>query len=554
MGSMVKSIDKEWRNSILSAIRAIFFAMLFTIPALLGAAVSLHDTYYSPKNKERPARKSTRYIILHTTEGASKGAGTKLQKNGEAHYMVDTSGRIYRIIDRKRVAFHCGRSMWNGLSSLDNYSIGIEVVGYHNKDLTASQYSSLNELIAELQKTYKLTDDKVLTHSMVAYGAPNQWHKRSHRGRKRCAMRMALPSVRKKLGLTSKPSYDPDVKAKRLVVADKELHQLLYSVEKKSTKPKTATATKSNTQKTKETASPSGKNVIGPKLSAWDIAKSAYNRETTHYIFPDGTIKTGAEITDWKKMVRGTVVLLNQKPISSKKVEDINTPSTDTVVVASSGETTPNASMPSQPNEPLDEESAAIIYAQKEEKQGNIIGPGRSAWDIARDAYNSENTLYIFPNGTTKKGTEIKNWRQMPSGTKVIAHEDDQNPVEEVNSLASIGFTADDIEKAASSALAVIAGAEWNHERTIYVLPDGTYYKGNELDGEKLAKLSPDTKVFSGYRVGGPVSANNPAFNICGPSWCDEGTHFLFPNGTIVTGDKVDPKKIPAKAMILYKD
>ncbi|MBR0056492.1 MAG: N-acetylmuramoyl-L-alanine amidase, partial [Kiritimatiellae bacterium] len=226
------------RGSSNRAIPAVAAALAFflALAAPAFAAVPLLDTYYSPKNAERPVRSSTRFIILHTTEGAARGAGTKLQKNGEAHYMVDEAGRIYRIIDRKRVAYHCGRSMWNGLSSLDNYAIGIEVVGFHNKDPNAAQCKAIKSLLAELKKVYKVPDDRVLTHSMVAYGAPNQWHKRSHRGRKRCAMRMALPSVRRKLGLNAKPSYDPDVKAGRLVVADQALQKVLYSVEKKSAK------------------------------------------------------------------------------------------------------------------------------------------------------------------------------------------------------------------------------------------------------------------------------------------------------------------------------
>ena len=68
----------------------------------------------------------------------------------------------------------------------------------------------------------------MLTHSQVAYGAPNKWQPRSHRGRKRCGMMFAMPSVRSKLNLTARPAFDPDVKAGRLVVGDAYLAQVLY--------------------------------------------------------------------------------------------------------------------------------------------------------------------------------------------------------------------------------------------------------------------------------------------------------------------------------------
>lgn len=425
------------------------FLFLFALlpPFAAHSAVGLLDTYYSPLNRQRPVRKSTRYIVLHTTEGACRGAGEKLQARGEAHYMVDRAGRIYRIIDRKRIAYHCGRSMWNGRTSLDDCSVGIEVEGYHNKDLTKAQTKALRELIQELKKVYGIPDDRVLTHSMVAYGAPNQWHRRSHRGRKRCAMRMALPSARRALGLMSKPEYDPDVKAGRLIVADKELHQLLYSVERKK------------------------------KASAASGAPA---------------------------------------------------------------------------HAPVDEESASLLY-EKRENTGNVIGPGRTAWDIARDAYNAKSTVYELPDGMRIAGDKVANFKTMKSGTKVFVAEGESNEPEKMSSIgAAVG--SGDFKKLLSDALVAIAGEEWNSSRTVYVLPKGAYYRGDELDAAKIATLTPDTSVLSGYRVGGPVTSKTPAFNICGAGWQSSDTFFLPPGEKMISGDKIDPKKIKPGTMVFYKD
>jgi hypothetical protein len=399
-----------------TALRRWCGALLVFAALSADAAVPFLDTYYSPKNRSRAIRKETRFIILHTTEGGVRGAGEKLARYGEAHYMIDEVGRIYRIIDRKRVAYHSGRSMWDGRTSLDSCSIGIEMVGKHNRSLTNAQCKALRELLAELKLIYRVPDTRILTHSMVAYGAPNRWQPRSHRGRKRCGMGMATVEVRSRLGLTQKPSSDPDVNAKRLVIADPDLHRILYG---------------------------------------------------------------------------------------------------------------------------RDDARAIVKYTAAE---SNVIGPGRSAWDVARDAYNSPDTIYVFPDGTRKTGKAITSWRAIPSGTQVLIGEGDINPVEKAQNL-TVGETP-----------ASIAGAEWNASRTLYVLPDGRYFRGHELTAATAAALPAGTRVLAGYMIDGPITARRPAFDFCGPGWNEPDTYFLFPDGSLVGGNAIDPAKIPRNTMVIFKN
>jgi hypothetical protein len=203
-------------------------ASVWLVALSVCAQLKISKAYYSPRNKERDRRTQTTLLILHTTEAPSASALRKLRDMGECHYCIDEAGRIYSIIDPRRVAFHAGRSMWNGKQAVDNFSIGIEVCGFQNKPLSAAQTKSLKDLIAYIKRSYKLTDTQVIPHSQVAYGAPNKWQKKNHRGRKRCGMQFAMPSVRAKLGLKSRPAKDPDVAARRLVVADAPLNEVLY--------------------------------------------------------------------------------------------------------------------------------------------------------------------------------------------------------------------------------------------------------------------------------------------------------------------------------------
>ncbi len=317
-----------------------------------AAALTIKDSY-SPRNRERPARKSTRYIILHTTEGPTKGSLNKVRDNGEAHYVVDPGGVVYRIIDKGRVAYHAGRSMWQGQRNLDEVSIGIEIVGYHNQPLNSSQYGALRILLDQLQGIYSVPDERVLPHSMVAYGAPNRWHRKSHRGRKRCAMLLSRSSVRRKLGLYAQPVFDPDVKAGRLVNADSYLAKVLYSETEQGAPPSASAPV--------ATPVPSGPMVIGGGLSAWDVARENYNSERTRYVFPNGSVKRGNEIRDWKKIPPGTRVV-------------------------------------------FDEDHEVEAHSERVREIGV---DGASAADIAGEEITSANTIYFLPDGRVRTGVEL---------------------------------------------------------------------------------------------------------------------------------------------------
>lgn len=322
------------------------------------AVLTFDNGFYSVRNKERDVRKSTSLIILHTTEAPSRSALRKLSDLGECHYCIDEGGRVYRIIDHRREAFHAGRSMWNGRANVDDFSVGIEVCGYHNKPLGAEQIRSLAALVGELKYVYKIPDQNVLAHSHVAYGAPNKWQKRSHRGRKRCGMMFALPSVRARLNLKARPSFDPDVKARRLVVADAYLAQVLYGAVQAK-------------QSVVALSAPS--NVIGKSRGAWDIARDAYDDPTTLYVMPDGSQKRGNQIGNFKLLPPGTKVTVNA---------------------------------------PADNRTETY----------QVVGINGRAQDIAGDEVLAAATIYVYPDGRYERGSQLKADAvlKLPYGTKVL--------------------------------------------------------------------------------------------------------------------------------------
>lgn len=386
------------------------------------SSLTLRD-YLSPLNAERAPRRATAFIILHTTEAPTRSALHQLYRYGEAHYLVDWKGVVYRIVDRRKVAFHAGRSMWEGQVNLDEISIGIEVVGYYDRDLNPAQYEALRILLADLKQIYRVPDHRILPHCMVAYGAPNRWHPRPHRGRKRCGLLFAMPDVRARLGLGDRPRVDPDVAQGRLVAADPYLEQALYG----------------------------------------------------------------------------------RRPPS---------------MIPLAG--TPSPTLP---------------------QSERVIQHGQTAWEVVGRQYRSSEVLYVFPNGQRFRGDEIRDWNRIPVGTRVshariAPGEETRGPVRE---LGRDGATAREL-----------AGVEYCAPTTFYVLPGGKVYGGHELTESQFRTLPAGTRLLVGYRSGGPVSRASPAYAICGPLWSSPETFYLFPDGSLRSGDTIREKLIPPGTRIFY--
>ncbi|MEK6808490.1 MAG: peptidoglycan recognition family protein, partial [Nanoarchaeota archaeon] len=274
------------------------------------------------------------------------------------------------ILDDNKMAKHAGRSIWEGRYNLDNYSIGIEIVGYHNKRNSEAQYIALRQLIALLQQKYNIPDRNVITHSMVAYGSPNKWHNENHRGRKRCAMLFATPEVRRKLGLTSKPTTDPDVMAGRVVVADKYLNNILYgssSLNNTKQKSKITDATRIEISDSQTENEFEGFREIGVDgINPWQIAGKEYASSSTVYFLKDGKVRRGDQLSKYN---------LNRLPQGTKIL-------------------------------------VGYVY-------GGHVSRGRSPIKICGSEWNYPSTYYRLPDGVIKSGDEI-NQQKIPKGTLAL--------------------------------------------------------------------------------------------------------------------------------------
>jgi hypothetical protein len=411
---------------------------LLTIALLLLQALPVHARYSKTErlafqkaiiDKQRQlhprfkkiTRKETKHIIVHTSEAGlkttlklvSKGKlvrGHRPTYGGHANYVIARDGRTYRILDKKYEADHAGLSMWKGETDISKVSIGIELVGYHYTGITGKQYRSIGILIDILQDVYHLDDSAVLTHSQVAYGRPNRWFKKKHRGRKRCAKNFD----RAKAGLGPTWTFDPDVKTGRLT-ADPELAAIYYGHRL-------------------VTASRFPSNIITKSNAAWTIAGEDYNSPTTLYQFPDGRIIPGDQIDKrdgWNRIPRKTIVLLNQENYQNLKKNS------GPVKIISNGLTAwtfagrdykkmttfyffPQGGMKNGRQisdwDDLPSETKVIVGYSGPYK----VTPRRPPLKIAGMRYKKESTLYYFPNKKLIPGDQVKDFRRLPRGVLIF--------------------------------------------------------------------------------------------------------------------------------------
>lgn len=414
----------------------LFVFALFFLPLLIlstpAPAVSRADTVQfqrsivDHRSRLNPRfnkikRQKTKYIIVHTSElgrqatlrVVSKGKrfrNGRRTHGGHTHYVVARNGRTYRILDKKYVADHAGLSMWNGNTDISTLSIGIELVGYHYAPISDAQYRSVGHLIDILQRVYNLDDRAVLTHSQVAYGRPNRWHRKDHRGRKRCAKNFN----RARAGLGPTWRYDPDVRAGRLV-ADAQLASVYYS-------PKQYVAEAFEA------------NIISKRNTAWVIAGEDFDSSTTVYKFPNGQIYTGDQIAarvGWNRLPAKTMVLLNQEGSVERLKDD------GPVKTISDGLTAWSLAGRS-----YNRETTIYFLPSGRIKTGSMIydwddlpvqtrliigykGPyalrkDRSAYRIAGKRYKDPKTIYYLPSKKLVRGNKIKDFTQLQLGTLVF--------------------------------------------------------------------------------------------------------------------------------------
>ena len=132
---------------------------------------------YSPNFSlpKRPHNK-IKFVIIHYTGMKKESLAIKRLCNPvtkvSSHYFLKKNGSILELVPDLYEAWHAGKSSWKKYSSLNKYSIGIEIQnsGHDNsyENFSSKQIISLKNLLKYLVKTYKIDKKNILGHSDIA--------------------------------------------------------------------------------------------------------------------------------------------------------------------------------------------------------------------------------------------------------------------------------------------------------------------------------------------------------------------------------------------------
>lgn len=130
----------------------------------------------SPNCDARPSDTRIDLLVLHYTGMPSAAAAIDRLRDPtakvSAHYLIDEDGTVVAMVPEEMRAWHAGASWWQGRSTLNDVSLGIELVnpghewGY--RAFPAAQMSALLALAGELCRRWSIAPDRVVGHSDIA--------------------------------------------------------------------------------------------------------------------------------------------------------------------------------------------------------------------------------------------------------------------------------------------------------------------------------------------------------------------------------------------------
>ena len=138
--------------------------------------LNLTRNYSQNFNPIKRRKKIIKFIIIHYTGMRSESKAIKKlcdnKSKVSSHYFIKNNGKVINLVPDLYEAWHAGTSKWRKITSLNKYSIGIEISnpghehGY--KKFSIKQLFSLKKILKYLIKKYKIKLENVLGHSDIA--------------------------------------------------------------------------------------------------------------------------------------------------------------------------------------------------------------------------------------------------------------------------------------------------------------------------------------------------------------------------------------------------
>lgn len=129
----------------------------------------------SPNYDVRPVGTTVTAIVLHATATATGQEAVNAFLNPKSktssHFIIDRNGAVIEMVPPERRAWHAGVSALDGVTDVNSYSIGIELVDRNNGEpYSDAQYAATAALIRRLRTHYDIPEARIVSHAAVAPG------------------------------------------------------------------------------------------------------------------------------------------------------------------------------------------------------------------------------------------------------------------------------------------------------------------------------------------------------------------------------------------------
>lgn len=129
---------------------------------------------------ERASGAYPKYLIIHSIGLPLDTALTLLTTaplEVSVHYLITPDGTIFSMVPEEKRAWHAGKSMWQGESDINSFSIGIELAWSLEREadpedlpgpFPEAQMSALISLAKSIQARWNVLPENILAHSDVS--------------------------------------------------------------------------------------------------------------------------------------------------------------------------------------------------------------------------------------------------------------------------------------------------------------------------------------------------------------------------------------------------
>ena len=134
-----------------------------------------YRSFLSPNFSERKGQ-AVKFVIIHYTGMNSLKSCLEKFKDSSSdvscHWLISQNGKIFKIVDENKSAWHAGVSNWGSDKMLNKSSIGIELEnpghGKNYRDYSNPLMNSLEKLLRIIITKYNLNIKNILGHSDVS--------------------------------------------------------------------------------------------------------------------------------------------------------------------------------------------------------------------------------------------------------------------------------------------------------------------------------------------------------------------------------------------------